>query len=168
MGEAFRKAISREAHTYQGVVYDIELCDEGGECASLVTRVGAGEIVDWRESRRGMVEVALGATSLYLPRWYFDGKFQELPELKLGQRYLSKNEFLELAPSGYDAYIFADGEIVHVSGQAVRLDIATYGQAWVAVRESAVMVTPVTQLGQGVSEATGAPILDGMDGRQSR
>ena len=168
MGEAFGKAISREAHAYQGVVYDLELCDDGGECASLVARVGAGEIVDWRESRRGMVEVVLDATSLYLPRWYFEGKFQELPELKLGQRYLSKNEFLELAPSGYDAYIFADGEIVHVSGQAARLDIATYGQAWVAVRESAAMVTPVTQLGQDSSEGTetaGDPVLDGRRGR---
>ena len=48
MGEAFRKAISREEHVYHGVVYDIELCDEGGECASLVTKVVAGEIVDWR------------------------------------------------------------------------------------------------------------------------
>ena len=27
MGEAFRKAVSREAHTYQGVVYDLELSD---------------------------------------------------------------------------------------------------------------------------------------------
>ena len=38
MGEAFGKAISREAHAYQGVVYDLELCDDGGECASLVAR----------------------------------------------------------------------------------------------------------------------------------
>ena len=35
MGEAFKKAISREAHAYQGVVYGLELCDDGGECASL-------------------------------------------------------------------------------------------------------------------------------------
>lgn len=55
MSKGFRKAISREGHVYHGVVYDIELCDEGGECASLVTKVGAGEIVDWRESHRGMV-----------------------------------------------------------------------------------------------------------------
>ena len=147
MGEAFRKAISREGHVYHGVVYDIELCDEGGECASLVTKVGAGEIVDWRESHRGMVEVLLGETSLHLPRWYFKAKFQELPELKLGQRYLSGNEFLEFAPSEYDAYIFADGEVVHVSGQAARLDIAAYGQAWVAVLEAAAMVTQVPQHG---------------------
>ena len=147
MGEAFRKAISREGHVYHGVVYDIELCDEGGECTSLVTKVGAGEIVDWRESHRGMVEVLLGETSLHLPRWYFKGKFQELPELKLGQRYLSGNEFLEFAPSEYDAYIFADGEVVHVSGQAARLDIAAYGQAWVAVLEAAAMVTQVPQHG---------------------
>ena len=164
MGEAFGKAISREAHAYQGVVYDLELCDDGGECASLVARVGAGEIVDWRESRRGMVEVVLDATSLYLPRWYFEGKFQELPELKLGQRYLSKNEFLELAPSGYDAYIFADGEVVHVSGQAARLDPSAYGQDWVAVLETAAMLTPVPQFGRAVSEGsaiTGSPVLDG-------
>ena len=147
MGEAFRKAISREGHVYHGVVYDIELCDEGGECASLVTKVGAGEIVDWRESRWGIVEVVLGETSLHLPRWYFKGKFQELLELKLGQRYLSGNEFLEFAPSEYDAYIFADGEVVHVSGQAARLDIAAYGQAWVAVLEAAAMVTQVPQHG---------------------
>ena len=164
MGEAFRKAISREAHTYQGVVYDIELCDEGDECASLVTRVGAGEIVDWRESRRGMVEVALGATSLYLPRWYFDGKFQELPELALGKRYLSKEEFLEFAPSEYDAYLFSNEEVVHVSGQAARLDPSAYGQDWVAVLETAAMLTPVPQFGRAVSEGsaiTGSPVLDG-------
>ena len=53
MSKGFRKAISREGHVYHGVVYDIELCDEGGGCASLVTKVGAGEIVDWRESHRG-------------------------------------------------------------------------------------------------------------------
>ena len=171
MGEAFRKAISREAHTYQGVVYDIELCDEGGECASLVTRVGAGEIVDWRESRRGMVEVALGATSLYLPRWYFDGKFQELPELKLGRRYLSRDEFLEFAPSEYDAYLFSNGKFVHATGYAACLDAGAYGQDWVAVRETAAMVTPVPQLGRDDSEGTaitGAPVLDGIDGRQNR
>ena len=94
-----------------------------------------------------MVEVLLGETSLHLPRWYFKGKFQELPELKLGQRYLSGNEFLEFAPSEYDAYIFADGEVVHVSGQAARLDIAAYGQAWGAVLEAAAMVTQVPQHG---------------------
>lgn len=164
MGEALRKAISREAHTYQGVVYDIELCDEGGECASLVTRVGAGEIVDWRESRRGMVEVVLGATSLYLPRWYFDGKFQELPELALGKRYLSRDEFLELAPRQYEAYVFADGEFVHIPEQAACLDVAAYGQDWVAILESAAMVTQVPQYERSVSEGaatTGAPVLDG-------
>ena len=165
MGEAFRKAISREAHTYQGVVYDIELCDDGGECASMVARAAAGEVIDWRESWRGMVEVVLGAASLYLPRWYFDGKFQELPELKLGRRYLSRNEFLELAPRQYEAYVFADGEFVHIPGQAACLDAAAYGQDWVAVLEAAAMVTPVTKLGQDVSEAAGAPILDG---RQSK
>lgn len=168
MGEAFRKAVSREAHTYQGVVYDIELCDEGGECASLVTRVGAGEIVDWRESRRGMVEVALGATSLYLPRWYFDGKFQELPELKLGRRYLSRDEFLEFAPSEYDAYLFSNGKFVHATGHADCLDAEAYGQDWVAVLEAAAMVTPVPRLGQDSSEGTetaGDPVLDGRRGR---
>lgn len=168
MGEAFRKAISREAHTYQGVVYDIELCDEGGECASLVTRVGAGEIVDWRESRRGMVEVALGATSLYLPRWYFDGKFQELPELKLGRRYLSRNEFLEFTPRQYEAYVFADGEFVHIPGQAACLDAGAYGQDWVAVLESATMVIPVPQHGRDVSEGAATTENPVLDGRQSR
>lgn len=168
MGEAFRKAISREAHTYQGVVYDIELCDEGGECASLVTRVGAGEIVDWRESRRGMVEVALGATSLYLPRWYFDGKFQELPELKLGRRYLSRDEFLEFAPSEYDAYLFSNGKFVHIPGQAACLDAGAYGQDWVAVLESATMVTPVPQRGRDVSEGAATTENPVLDGGQSR
>ena len=164
MGEALKKAVSREAHTYQGVVYDLELCDDGGECASLVTRVGAGEVVDWRESRRGMVEVVLGATSLYLPRWYFEGKFQELPELTLGKRYLSKEAFLELAPSEYDAYLFYNEEVVHVSGQAARLDPSAYGQDWVAVLETAAMLTPVPQFGRSVSEGsaiTGSPVLDG-------
>ena len=94
-----------------------------------------------------MVEAILGATSLYLPRWYFEGKFQELPELTLGKRYLSKEAFLEFAPSEYDAYIFADGEVVHVSGQEACLDIAAYGQAWVAVLEAAAMVTQGPQHG---------------------
>ena len=164
MGEALKKAVSREAHTYQGVVYDLELCDDGGECASLVTRVGAGEVVDWRESRRGMVEVVLGATSLYLPRWYFEGKFQELPELTLGKRYLSKEAFLELAPSEYDAYLFSSGKSVHVPGQADCLDAEAYGQDWVAVLESAAMVTQVPQYERSVSDGaatTGAPVLDG-------
>lgn len=164
MGEAFGKAVSREAHTYQGVVYDLELCDEGGECASLVARVGAGEIVDWRESRRRMVEAILGATSLYLPRWYFEGKFQELPELTLGKRYLSKEAFLELAPSEYDAYLFSSGKSVHVPGQADCLDAEVYGQDWVAVLEAAAMVTPVPQYERSVSDGaatTGAPVLDG-------
>ena len=168
MGEAFGKAISREAHAYQGVVYDLELCDDGGECASLVARVGAGEIVGWRESRQGMVEVALGATSLYLPRWYFEGKFQELPELTLGKRYLSKEAFLELAPSEYDAYLFSSGKSVHVPGQADCLDAEAYGQDWVAVLEAAAMVTPVPRLGQDSSEGTetvGDPVLDGRRGR---
>lgn len=146
MEEAFRKAISREAHTYQGVVYDLELCDEGGECASLVTRVAAGEVVDWRESRRGMVEILLGETSLYLPRWYFEGKFQELLELALVKRYLSKDEFLERAPSEYDAYLFSNGEVVHVSGQAACLDPAAYGKDWVAILEIAAMVTTANYL----------------------
>lgn len=146
MGEAFGKAISREAHAYQGVVYDLELCDDGGECASLVARVGAGEIVDWRESRRGMVEAILGATSLYLPRWYFEGKFQALPELGLGKRYLSRDKFLELAPSEYDAYLFSNGEVVHISGQAARLDPAAYGKDWVAILEIVAMMTTVNCL----------------------
>lgn len=146
MGEAFGKAISREAHAYQGVVYDLELCDDGGECASLVARVGAGEIVDWRESRRDMVEVVLGATSLYLPRWYFEGKFQALPELGLGKRYLSRDKFLELAPSEYDAYLFSNGEVVHISGQAARLDPAAYGKDWVAILEIVAMMTTVNCL----------------------
>lgn len=149
MGEALRKAISREAHTYQGVVYDLEFCDIGGECASLVFRVAAGEIVDWRESRRGMVEVALGETSLYLPRRYFESKFQELPELSLGKRYLSKDEFLEFAPSEYDAYLFPNEEVVHVSGQAARLDPSAYGQDWAAVLETAAMLTAPTSYERG-------------------
>ena len=164
MGEAFGKAISREAHAYQGVVYDLELCDDGGECASLVARVGAGEIVDWRESRRDMVEVGLGATSPYLPRWYFDGKFQELPELKLGKRYLYKDEFLEFATSKYDAYLFSNGKFVLVPEHAAYLDAGAYGQDGVAVLEAAAMVTPAPQLGRDDSEGTaitGAPVLDG-------
>ena len=150
MSKGFRKAISREGHVYHGVVYDIELCDEGGECASLVTKVGAGEIVDWRESRWGIVEVVLGATSLFLPRWYFERKFHELPEL--GKRYLSKEEFLELEPDGYEAYVFASGEFVTVRKCASALCPDSYGQDWAAVLETAAMITPVPQLGQDASE----------------
>lgn len=164
IGEELRKAISREAHTYQGVVCDLELCDDGGECASLVSRVAAGEVVDWLESRGGMVEVLLGKTSLYLPKWYFEKKFQELPELSLGKRYLSKAEFLEFAPSEYDAYLFSNGEVVHASGQAPHLDPTAYGQDWAAILETAAMVTPVPQFGRDASKGaatTGGLVLDG-------
>lgn len=147
MSEAFRKAISRETHTYQGVVYDLEFCDDGGECASLVTRVEAGEVVDWRESRRGMVEVVLGETSMCLPKWYFEKKFQELPELKLGRRYLSRDEFLALKPSWYHAYVFSAGEFISVSGGNPTLCPDAYGQEWVAVLEAAMMVTMITPSG---------------------
>lgn len=149
MDAGFSKAISREGHTYQGVVFDLDLPDEDGECASIVTAIGAGDIVSWRDDRRGMVEVALGGTSLYLPRGYFKQKFQELPALRLGQRYLTKEEFLELKPSGYYAYVFASGELVPVCGGDPALCPDAYGQEWVAVLEAAAIVTMVGQPGTG-------------------
>lgn len=153
MDAGFSKAISREGHTYQGVVFDLDLPDEDGECASVVTRVAAGDIVFWREDRRGMVEVLLGETSLYLPRWYFKQKFQELPALRLGQRYLTKEEFLELKPSGYHAYVFASGKFVPASGGDPALCPDAYGQEWVAVLEAAAMVTMISPLGTEAGSA---------------